>query len=548
MLGNYLTRFSSAGPNEDQALRMFDSERGPPRKNKRMPDYMFLLESRLSAEQRAAMLRVQEFAVTTECNLYLTGGAVRDLISGMPIRDLDFVTEGNPSRLARELEKHGARVVHEDERMRTVDIEMAGDVEASLSGARDEVYARPGVKPEIRWSTVMEDLRRRDFSLNAIAISLNAQSRGLLLDPTNGLADLERREVRALSIHSFTNQPVRLLRAVRFAARMGFKIEQRTGEWMELAFARGLDKSITSDDAGAELGDIAREEKPTVILKAWETRGLLTAIHPQLAKRHPDYEAIARLSRAREELLSVGMRPRLVIPTLRAVLGRLKDRERRALLVKLGFRAAVIDATMDIEGDAEKFAKLLGSRKMAVAADAYTALEKAPDDVIACILAESNNKKAVGRIKNFLHKWRPLKQMLPGVEIELANLGMARGPKFHKVIKEFFAQQLEGRARKPEEHEKLLRKLAGIKEPPKKKIKEEKRKKMVADLSKRTPSQKPPVAAEAEPPAKAAAAAAPQPAKTPSRPAAKSAGKAAAKKTPSKKTPAKKKAKKSKRR
>jgi hypothetical protein len=67
-----------------------------------MPDYMFLLESRLSAEQRAAVLRMQELAIATESNLYLTGGAVRDLISGMPIRDLDFVTEENPSRLAPE--------------------------------------------------------------------------------------------------------------------------------------------------------------------------------------------------------------------------------------------------------------------------------------------------------------------------------------------------------------------------------------------------------------------------------------------------------------
>jgi tRNA nucleotidyltransferase/poly(A) polymerase len=508
-----------------------------------MPDYMFLLESRLSAEQRAALLRMQELAVATESNLYLTGGAVRDLISGMPIRDLDFVTEENPSRLAHELEKNGARIVHDDERLRSIDLELAGDVEASLSAARDEVYARPGVRPETRWSTVMEDLRRRDFSLNAIAISLNAASRGLLLDPTNGLADLERREVRALSIHSFTNQPVRLLRVVRYAARMGFKIEQRTGEWMELAFERGLDKTISPEDAGAELRDVAREERPAVILKAWEARGLLAAIHPQFAKRHPDYEAITRLLRAREELLSAGLRPRLVVPMLRAVLGRLKDRERRALLVKLGFRAKVVEAVTGLEGDANKLVKLLASRKAAAPIDAYEVLVDAPDDTVAFILAESKNKKAVGKIKNFLHKWRPLRQALPAVELVLATLGMTRGPKFDKVIKAFFAQQLEGRARKVEEHEKLLRKLAGIKEPPKKKVEKEKRKKLVADLSKRTPAQKVP-SVEAEAPAKVAASAAAE--KSAPKPAAKQAAKKPAKKpSPKKKVPAKKSTKKS---
>ena len=88
----------------------------------------------------------------------------------------------------------------------------AGDVDGSISAARDDFYEKPGAKPEYRFSGIMEDLRRRDFSINAIAISLNTQSRGLLLDPTNGLADLEKQEVRALSIHAFTNQPIRLMR------------------------------------------------------------------------------------------------------------------------------------------------------------------------------------------------------------------------------------------------------------------------------------------------------------------------------------------------
>src|SRR6266849_1406398 len=136
-----------------------------------MPDYMYMLESRLSAEQRAAMMRVQELAAAASANVYLTGGAVRDLISGAPIRDLDFTIEGNPARLVRELEKGGAQIVFEDERLRHVEMIFAGDCDGSLSAARDNVYARPGTTPEIRWSTIMEDLRCRDFSLNAIAIS-----------------------------------------------------------------------------------------------------------------------------------------------------------------------------------------------------------------------------------------------------------------------------------------------------------------------------------------------------------------------------------------
>src|ERR1700691_84819 len=113
-----------------------------------MPDYMFLLESRLSPEQRAAFERVQELARQLQVNIYLTGGAVRDLISGQPIRDMDFTVEGNPVKMVRELEKGGARVTSENEKMRHHEIVFAGNVEGSLSAARDDVYERPGTKPD----------------------------------------------------------------------------------------------------------------------------------------------------------------------------------------------------------------------------------------------------------------------------------------------------------------------------------------------------------------------------------------------------------------
>lgn len=429
---------------------------------------MFQLESRLSPEQRAAMVRIQELAAESEANVYLVGGAVRDLISGMNIRDLDFTIEGNPSRIVRELEKGGAKVIEETDALRSAELVLAGDVEASVSAAREEVYPRPGAKPETHFSTIMEDLRRRDFSINAIAISLNPNSRGLLLDPTNGLADLERREVRALSIHSFTNHPVRLLRALRYEARMGFKMESRTKDWFNLALERKLQESISPEDAGAEFRQLAREEKPGAILKAWEAQDLLEVVNPVLAKRHPDYDAINGIFKVREDLLSAGMRPRLYAPVTLAILGRLKDGERKSALSRMGLPAAEMRAVLEVEPEAAKVVKILAGAKTASPKDAYAYLEKAPFDLLAYILAESSNSKAVGKIRTYLTKWRPLRQALPGVANELELLGMERGPKFDKVIEEFFQLQLLGRARKPEDHAKILRKLAGIKEQPKK--------------------------------------------------------------------------------
>ena len=439
-----------------------------------MPDYMFLLESRLSPEQRAAMLRVQELAAAMGFNVYLTGGTVRDLITGATLRDLDFTVEGNPSKMARELEKGGAKILSEDEKFRQVELLFAGEVEGSISAARDDHYVRPGTRPEIRWSTIMEDLRRRDFSLNAIAISLNPASRGLLLDPTNGLSDIEHGEVRALTIHSFTNQPVRLLRALRMAARMGFKLESRTQEWFNLALERELQLTITPEDAGEEMRALSREERPHLILKEWHSHDLLERVHPLLAKKHPDYEAISRLIKVRDELFMAGFRPRLFLPMSLAILGRLKDRELANMLSKLGFRSSEIDAIESFPEKALEIQKELVGKKTKTPIEAYRFIEKVPMEFVAYLLSESNNSAAVSKLKAFLHKWRPIRQALPVVATELEAIGMPPGPRFDQVVQDVFALQLNGRGKTPEERVKILRKLSGIKEVPKKKEKEKK--------------------------------------------------------------------------
>jgi len=431
-----------------------------------MPDYMFLLESRLSAEQRAALQLVAEIARNEALNIYLSGGAVRDLISGAVIRDLDFTVEGNPARIVRELEKRGACVVEEIERLRHFELIFPGDVEGSIAAARDDIYEHPGAKPEIRWSTVIEDLRRRDFSLNAIAISLNVASRGLLLDPCNGLADLEKREVRALSMHSFTNQPVRLLRSLRYAVRMNFKLEPRTAEWFNLAMERRLHETIKGEDAGRELLQLGREENPIAILKEWAKHDLLGVFHARLAKRAAAYDSLAALARVRDSMLSAGFRPSLTWPTLHYILGRLKSRERSATLHRLEFRARDIERVTGLEDEAGAVIKMLKGRKTATPREAYAYLEKVPLGLLAFILAEYSQPKAISKIKRFLYKWKPLRQALPVAELEM--LGIPRGAQFDKIIEEFFQLQLAGRARNPQDRVPILRKLAGLKPEPKK--------------------------------------------------------------------------------
>jgi len=440
-----------------------------------MPDYMFLLESRLSPEQRAVLERAQELSRTQDVNIYLTGGAVRDLISGQPIRDLDFTIEGNPARMVAELEKGGARVTFENERLRHYELIFAGDVDGSIAAARDDYYERPGTKPEYRFSSIMEDLRRRDFSINAIAISLNTQSRGLLLDPTNGLADLEKQEVRALSIHAFTNQPIRLMRILRYAARMGFRMEPRTQEWFELAMERGLQENLEGAAVGNEIRSLAREDSPTAALKEWEKHGLLAAIHPQLQRRKPDYESLNKLAKVRLNLHSAGLRPRLQVPATYYILGRLKQREAAAAMRSTEFRANEVEAIAKLVPEAQKIVKMLKNRKTNSPRDAYFYIASLPPEMLAFIEVEMPNPKAMSKIRSYIQKWRPMRLALPVAELDA--LGVPRGPKFDKILEDLFEMQLRGRGREPEQRTKILRQLAGIKDEPKKAEKEKKKRK-----------------------------------------------------------------------
>jgi tRNA nucleotidyltransferase (CCA-adding enzyme) len=432
-----------------------------------MPDYMFLLESRLSPEQRAVLERVQELSRSQELNVYLTGGAVRDLISGQTIRDLDFTVEGNPVRMVRELEKGGARVTSESEKLRHYEMMFAGDVDGSISGAREDVYERPGAKPDHKFSGIMEDLRRRDFSVNAIAISLNAQSRGLLIDPMNGLADLEKQEIRSLSIHGFTNQPARILRILRYCARMTFKMESRTQEWFELAIERGLHKTLDSGAVGQEVLALAYDDNPAATLKAWEQRGLLEAVHPQLQRRKPDYDSLNKLARVRGNLMGYGVRPRSNVAVVYYIFGRLKPREASAAMRHLEFRQAEIDAVANLVPEAQKVVAMLKGRKTNAPRDAFQYIASLPAEVLAFIEVELPNSKALSKVRNYFQKWRPMRGSLPAGELEA--LGIARGPKFDKILEQIFDMQLRGRARTPEDRTKALRSLAGIKEEPKKK-------------------------------------------------------------------------------
>src|SRR3984957_6479513 len=192
-----------------------------------MADYIYLLENRLSAAQQAALLVVRQVARTKGLTVFLVGGAVRDMTSGSPVRDLDVVVQGNALKLKKDIEKVKGVITGEHEAGQSLFVRFPGSVRMEIGSTLSVAYPKPG-KPVVRPATILDDLRRRDFTANAMAISLNEGSYGLLMDPLNGVADIENRELRLVSNYGFIEDPARMIRAVRFSARLGWQMDPKT--------------------------------------------------------------------------------------------------------------------------------------------------------------------------------------------------------------------------------------------------------------------------------------------------------------------------------
>ena len=218
-----------------------------------MPDYIYLLENRLSADQQSALRHLREVAREAGTILFLTGDAVRDLTSGHAVRDLEVAMHGNALKLKKAIEKRGGKVWGEDEASRALYLCFPGTVRVDLVSTHRVEYPKPG-KPVYHPASIQEDLRRRDFTVNAMAISLNEGSFGLLMDPMNGAADIESRTLRLVSNYGFLEEPSLLIRATRYMTRLGWEMDPKTHTRYMNAKEEGVIEHLSAEAQQAGTG------------------------------------------------------------------------------------------------------------------------------------------------------------------------------------------------------------------------------------------------------------------------------------------------------
>ena len=360
--------------------------------------------------------------------VYLVGGAVRDLLLGAQPLDLDLVIDGDLEPVAALLGTPDR--VHDRFETRTVSLDgFAYD----LARARREAYAHPGALPTVAPAGIAEDLGRRDFTVNAMALGLAGSTRGRLLEAPHGLEDVEARRLRVLHDRSFSDDPTRLLRLARYAGRLDFAVEEHTVALAQAAVAaRALD-TVSGPRLGTELRLLAAQGHPLRGFRVLAELGIDEAIAPGFGIRGDDRAQLARRALA---LLPPDGEPAdllLAVATLDV-----PDAERTALLDRLAFPAGRRDRIAAAAGGAPALAQRLS--EAAEPSQIAAAVGAGPSELVALAGALG----AEGRARRWLETLRHVRLEIDGDDLLAA--GLAPGPALGAGLAAARAAKLDGRA------------------------------------------------------------------------------------------------------
>jgi len=429
-----------------------------------MADYIYTMEIRLTPDQQRGVTLVQDIAREAGMNIYLTGGAVRDIISGFSIRDLDFSVQGNPLKLQKELERAGAVISAADDDVKTLYLVLPGNVRAEISTARTERYEKVGKPPLIAPATIIEDLRRRDFTINAMALSLNPGSRGLLLDPFNGAADIEAKLIRVLHNYAFVEDPSRLIRATRFAARFHWPLEERTQARFQSAKENNYIEHITDRAIGQEIEQTAYEDDPLHIVRVLEKEDWLKVLNPHWTTAKVDAAGLSQLLKTRQQMNELGYTPDPSPAALYFLTARLGDKD-IADMRKLIPRKDLVAAWKDLEDNAKDLAKRLSGKEAATPSRTWKLLSEARPEMTLFLAVTARQQAVAQKIKNFLTKWRQVQQKIPLPEMTELFI-TPQLPQYPKIAHDVFLLLLDGKLHSRTEILKYLKPLAPPPPPP----------------------------------------------------------------------------------
>lgn len=395
------------------------------------------------------------------CKAYLVGGTVRDLFLHEENLDIDIVIEGDAIHLGERLahELHGIIISHK--RFGTCTITTPEYIKIDFATARRETYIKPAALPTVEFGSFRDDLIRRDFTVNAMAISLNDGDFGKLIDFFDGVSDIEKKCIKALHNKSFVDDPTRILRGIRMEKRLGFTIEPHTANLIRKSIEKEIYKRVEKPRLRDEIMLMLKEREPFHIIRRMDEFRALKIVHPYL-KFHKDLGGtFAAIDEACGWYNDNSPRKRSIEKWLIYLMALFDDVSYDGTLyfcnkfeLKRGERLRMIS----YKKRSGKILKTLNAKRKILPSRIYRLLEPLSHEATLLLMAVSRSGLGKGRIMEFFHKYNGMRTAVKGDDIKA--LGVKAGPHFARIMEKILHKKLDGILSTREEELEYAKKLA----------------------------------------------------------------------------------------
>jgi len=416
----------------------------------------------LSSEIKEIIAVCIKLARAQDVKVYLVGGFVRDLILGVPNFDLDIVIEGDGIKFAEALALRLRAGLVRHRRFGTATVILGHNLKIDLASAREECYPEPACLPSVKNGSVKDDLKRRDFSINAMAISLNKTDYGRLVDFFHGRDDLAEKKVRILHNLSFIDDPTRILRAIRFSVRYCFRLESQTAKYLKKAVKLKMLQRVEPQRLRDELILILKEDNPEKQIRRVQQLAGLSFIHPRLKLVKDNSQLLKETQQQAAWFKNNFPHHRHLdawLMYLAALLDNLSLRDTEQVLNFFVFRKGEEKRVVSFKKISKDFVRKLSGKRV-LPSVTFHLLDPLSYEAILLIAARHKNKYLKEQVKEFFRVHNSVRLLVTGHD--LAALGLKPGPHYQKIFLRLFNAKLDGKVHTKEEELGYIRKTVKL--------------------------------------------------------------------------------------
>ncbi len=390
------------------------------------------------------LLKIGQVADKNNYSIYAVGGFVRDLILGVKNLDIDIVVEKNGIEFAAILSKEVKTALVKYPKFGTATLVFSDKFKLDIATSRSEVYISPGALPQVKLGAIKDDLYRRDFTINAMALSLNKQNFGELIDFFGGLEDLKNKRIRVLHNLSFVDDPTRIFRAVRFEQRYGFKIDVSTQCLIKEAVTLKMFDKISGERFRNEIVLLFSEKEPLRFLLRMEELDQLRFIHPAIKLNRQIKNVFKRVGKNYNLIKKAFPKQEIEIWLIyfAALIKNLSLEEAEKLCRRFVLTRNQVKKITIFKREIDKSLKILKRNNLSKT-EIYEALNHFSPEAIILVLSYSDNKRIKEKVSVFLNKLSKIKLQISGLDLERLNIPF--GPRYGEVLKQILFLKIDGK-------------------------------------------------------------------------------------------------------